>query len=79
MLFFVDDPEGAGYNEYKTEEEARMVAEGLLATYEESAAEDGEWNGYLDSLRWGKVYQKGKEVPETSPEGVYYVGKLLDV
>lgn len=79
MLFFVDDPEGLGYNEYKTEDEARTAVEEALTMHEEQAAEDGEWTGYLNSLRWGIVMQKGREVATESKEGTFYEGKLVDV
>lgn len=67
-MWFIYDPEGNGYEEFATEQEASTCVEAYRKAWEDDAKEEGEWfDDGLPYLRWGKVIGMGKLVKPDRP------------
>jgi hypothetical protein len=66
-MWFVYDPEGFGYEEFKTHAEAKKRMEETLKEYVAIAKGEGAWDDYWDQVRMGQVTARGRVV-EAEPE-----------
>jgi len=75
-MYFVHDPNGYGFQLYDSEDDAKEMAEEILAMERDDALNEGEWSDDISYVCWGKVIEKAITLDIDEPldeDGTLYI------